>query len=109
MSDIELQSQFPNASRIMLRVMSDPEVSAFIDEVVKTWREHAESDKAAERERCAKIVESVIKERERMHEEFSEDESWQWAINEMREEVNTAWCQSDALILDIPIKIRSGE
>ncbi len=62
-----------------------------------------------ERERCAKIAEAIIAEREDRHKSFSADESWQWAINEMSEEVNTAWCQSDALILDMPARIRSGK
>lgn len=50
----------PNALRIIQRVLSDPELSAFMNTMVAVWREDGDKRVAAERERCAKIADTAF-------------------------------------------------
>jgi hypothetical protein len=63
---------------------------------------------AAERERCAKITEAIIATAEKSLEFARNDESWQWAMNEMTNVTNEHFSKAMDDFQSIPAAIRGG-
>ncbi len=62
-----------------------------------------------ERERCAKIADDARARYESLIASISDENTWQWAINEMSDAVNETWNKANRELLEIAAKIRSGE
>ncbi len=63
----------------------------------------------AERERCAKLARDAANEYAATIEELAAEESWQWAMNEMREPINEKWNAATAKLCKLAERIESGQ